>query len=677
HPQRPEEFYGITTAGSLLIYRTQDRQLKRFSYATPRLPKEYGFADLFFDQNNQLWLLGWRDLYRWNEQQQQIEAVDWPAWHAKRDSFGYYWNLIGDASERLYISAQSGGMGQLNTRTRTVDLFNYQADNPNSLKYNYSFGNFAFDVAGCLWGSGEGTFRFDLATHNFTNYPNPYLIDGQAVKLRLYPEFIPLKNGKVIAVHAPNQIVEIDPELPPEKAIKLLTATSFFPDAHVESVLTDSLGRIWASTAKGLAMIDPQGGNHHFFGEDYGLAYLGKISSTHSGDFIVATQTGYLRFNPYELITRTPRPRPIITGLQIFDQPYPQDTMISHLAGATLSYEQNFFSFSFTDLNFTAPNTTDFTYRLEGFDPQTIVDHGRGYASYTNVGGGNYVFTLTAQHRYRPSEKKSVQFKIKVIPPVYQRWWFKLLALFTVTGLLSGIYRYRVKQVRKEAALKTRFNQQLAEVEMKALRAQMNPHFLFNSLNAIKYYVQQEKPAQAANYLNRFSRLIRMILQHSGEPLVTLARELEALNLYIEMEQLRFDEQFQYTLSVDPSIDLHATLLPPLLLQPYVENAIWHGLMHKLDGPGSLDIELTAQESGINCRIRDNGIGRQRAAAARSKSAQRKKSMGMDITRRRMEMSSQLTEWNFSVDVCDLHTQDGQAAGTEVSIDISPKSKRP
>ncbi len=209
----------------------------------------------------------------------------------------------------------------------------------------------------------------------------------------------------------------------------------------------------------------------------------------------------------------------------------------------------------------------------------------------------------------------------------------------------------------------------LSELEMHALRAQMNPHFIFNSLNAINLFILENNKLQASEYLAKFSKLIRLILQNSQEPVIPLERELEALQLYLELESLRFENKFSYKIITDDILDISAIKVPPLIIQPYVENAIWHGLMHKKES-GNLTIELYEKDELLFCRIADDGIGRKKAAELKSKSALSYKSMGMNITADRIAMLQQQEQLGTHIVINDLVLADGSAGGTEVIIKI-------
>ncbi|CCH56469.1 Sensor protein lytS [Fibrisoma limi BUZ 3] len=218
--------------------------------------------------------------------------------------------------------------------------------------------------------------------------------------------------------------------------------------------------------------------------------------------------------------------------------------------------------------------------------------------------------------------------------------------------------------------LETEFEQKLADTEMTALRAQMNPHFIFNCLNSIKLYTLENDAERASEYLTKFSRLIRLVLENSRSELVTLHNELEALRLYIELEAMRFKHKLQYSIQVDPAVDQQYLRIPPLLLQPYVENAIWHGLMHKPEG-GIITIEIEQpHESLLHIEITDDGIGRQRAAELKSKSAGKHKSFGMQVTADRIRMINQLYNMQTQARIEDLVDSFGEACGTRVTLEI-------
>jgi len=223
----------------------------------------------------------------------------------------------------------------------------------------------------------------------------------------------------------------------------------------------------------------------------------------------------------------------------------------------------------------------------------------------------------------------------------------------------------RLEKEQKLSAYKSR----TVDLEMMALRAQMNPHFIFNCLNSINRFILKNESEAASDYLTKFSKLIRLILQNSQAKSVCLENELEALRLYMDMEVSRFEHHFDYQIICDPDLEVEHLEVPPLVIQPYVENAIWHGLMHKGD-KGCLLIELHQENKTLFCHITDDGVGRKRAAELKSKSASKNKSLGMKITEHRLELINAVNDIATTVEVTDLVDSSGEACGTSVLLKI-------
>ncbi|MBI3220179.1 MAG: histidine kinase [Bacteroidetes bacterium] len=205
-------------------------------------------------------------------------------------------------------------------------------------------------------------------------------------------------------------------------------------------------------------------------------------------------------------------------------------------------------------------------------------------------------------------------------------------------------------------------NQQISELKLQALRSAMNPHFIFNAFNSIQYFISRSDRLNAINYLSKFSKLVRGILSSSNQTKIKLSEELGLIQNYIEIEQIRFENKFDYQLEADPSIDLDQIEIYPLLVQPYVENAILHGLYNK-SGKGMLLIRLTPWEDGIEIEIEDNGIGREKAKSIKTQNFPNHQSMGMEITENRLRLIYHKSPVKHT-EIIDLHDEDGNATGT-------------
>lgn len=245
-----------------------------------------------------------------------------------------------------------------------------------------------------------------------------------------------------------------------------------------------------------------------------------------------------------------------------------------------------------------------------------------------------------------------------------------LFAIAVILLLLIFIFLLRNKQ--KHHLIKTKLEQHKMELEGRLLRSQMNPHFIFNSLNSIQSYITSNDPIHAEIYLSKFANLMRSILENSRHPFICLEQDLAALKIYIELEHLRFEGQFTYLFEVDKNIDLENTYLPPMLFQPYIENAIIHGLVSYSNREGLLKINFQQlNNESIKCTIEDNGIGREKAKEFKLRSAKSYKSLGLQLTKERMEILSEINKVSFEEKYIDLKDQNDKANGTRVELIIS------
>ena len=202
-----------------------------------------------------------------------------------------------------------------------------------------------------------------------------------------------------------------------------------------------------------------------------------------------------------------------------------------------------------------------------------------------------------------------------------------------------------------------------------ALRSQMNPHFIFNCLNSINRFVLRNDTEAASGYLTKFSKLMRMVLENSKQVLIPLEEEVKCLELYIQMEQFRCKNSFRYYIRYHDGVNVSEAMIPPLLLQPFVENAIWHGVNPK-EGDGKIGIEFYQREETLYCEIKDNGIGRKKASELKSQLSEHHKSMGLQITKERLAIMGEPQTNESPVKIEDLYDDKGDAAGTKVTIRI-------
>lgn len=241
--------------------------------------------------------------------------------------------------------------------------------------------------------------------------------------------------------------------------------------------------------------------------------------------------------------------------------------------------------------------------------------------------------------------------------------------MLTLSGwvLIYFLFHY-VKNIRKSEQEKALYRYQIIELEAKALRAQMNPHFIFNCMNSIKSFMQKNENEKAVTYLTTFSKLIRTVFQNSDKREISLFDELETCRLFTQLESMRFSNKFNYDFTIDETLDLKSVMVPALIVQPFIENAIWHGIMPKDEG-GKLTVQVNRTDHTINCIIEDDGIGREISKQNKfSNESSTHKSKGEHLTQARLNLDNLLNERNATITIIDKKDKDNKPCGTRVII---------
>jgi LytS/YehU family sensor histidine kinase len=235
--------------------------------------------------------------------------------------------------------------------------------------------------------------------------------------------------------------------------------------------------------------------------------------------------------------------------------------------------------------------------------------------------------------------------------------WGLSLALLLFAGLIYML----IRNIRQ----KQRANMQ---IKLQSLRAQMNPHFIFNSLNSVNNFISKNDERSANKYLSDFSRLMRTVLSNSDQDFVSLETEVDTMRIYLELEHFRFGEKFDYQLEIADDIDPEIIRVPPMLIQPYIENAIWHGLRYKED-KGILNVRIFTENNLLYCTVKDNGIGRKKSAELKTNHQKTYQSTGIKNTKERIDLLNKMHGTRLSVSILDLE-ENGNAAGTLVKISV-------
>jgi ligand-binding sensor domain-containing protein/two-component sensor histidine kinase len=380
-------------------------------------------------------------------------------------------------------------------------------------------------------------------------------------------------------------------------------------------------------------------------------------------DLWIATNKGLSVFKPDKLFADTFQSPVYIQKINIADV----DTLV-RTDTFNLSPGQNRLRINYTGIIMKRGSKIEYRYRLLGLDTNWNITYARE-ANFNSLLPGNYEFQLQVRNKSGEWSTKTASVFFFIATPLWKKGWFIVLASALVLITAYSIYRRRLARIEKTQAAKTELNRKIANLELKALRAQMNPHFTFNVMNSIQHFIAHNDTESALRYMAKFAKLIRTILSQSEFSLVKLSDKIQSLQLYVELEQLRFEEKFDVDFIIDESVNTETTRVPTMIIQPYIENAIKHGIMYK-EGKGKLLISLERQNGSIIWTVEDNGVGRKESAERNKRKNKQHVSIGMKNTAERIETLNALYGFSLKQEVVDLYDEEGQAIGTRVTVTL-------
>jgi len=647
----------IGTDGTIHHYRNNPRDRRSLSQNTVNV--------IYQDRHGDLWIGTNDGLNRYDRATDGFVRHMYDSTNPSGPRQGGFWAILEDRDGAMWIGQLNGGLSRFDRRTGRFTYYLHDPRQPNSPTSDKILCMLE-DRDGMIWvGTDDGVTVLDRRTGRFTRLRHDQNSPGS------------LNNDRVWYIHQDHRGTlwfgtsggGVSRYSRADRTFRAYTSRDGLAHNTVCGILEDDRGKLWISTNMGLSRFDPltetftnytaSDGLHisefHFktcFRHPGGAMYFGGIN-------------GVIRFHPDSLVSSGFTPEVVLTSFKVFDTELPLDTAIGLKREIHLEHGSNFFSIEFAALDLTNPLANSYAYRLEGFDHGWRRTGGtRPVASYTDVPPGHYRFHVRGSSSEGVWSPRSATLMIVIEPALWQTWWFRGIGALAGCVLIGAIGVLRIRAIRRKGEME----QRVVEYRLKALRAQMNPHFIFNSLNSILSFIVNHDAESAHTYLSKFSRLMRLTLESSINESITLADEIASLRFYLELEMLRFDGRFVYEISVDPAIDPRAVALPPMLIQPYAENAIRYGLSHR-SSPGRLLIEIRRGENEIVCSIIDNGIGRARAAALGALRPTPHTSRGMGMTRERLEILNALSGAGFSVDIIDLD-DNGAPAGTRVDVHI-------
>jgi ligand-binding sensor domain-containing protein len=589
-----------------------DKVKDRFLNAAPKFKDpafiNSGLIKMATDSKGNVWFVNNKEFLKWDPVKKQLQIFS--ANDAENNTVNGGWQqvkLVFDADDNPWLASNTGLYHFNQSKAEWLHL--YSQPNNNQSLANTFVESIAFDKKGICWIApmDEGLQLYDPSIKKFINNYNQ--------------------------------------------------SEGFFA-ARVHDVVTDSKGDLWIAGNNGLARYDEKQDQWFTFNREDGLPtdnLYGAAFAMDDGTMILGVQDGFIHWNIHSLPINNQNP------IVYFNR------LVS--GGKELSVENNKInlpssakeiSIDFSAISIVMGNRTKFYYKILPRQKEWVATTERTL-SLAAITSGKFTLLIKAVNS-DGIESEVKQITISVAFPFWKTGWFKILCVLIIAGTIYAFAKWRGNTIRKEEKNKAIFKSQMAEMEMKALRSQMNPHFIFNCINSIDGLIQSNDKYSATVYLNKFAKLIRNILDSSKQNTVTLAKDLDTLKLYIELEQLRHENKFTAEIKADDALLQDDYKVPPLIIQPFAENAILHGIRYRPDNNGKLSISVIKQNDFLKYSIEDNGVGRN---TFKSPEQKEKISYGIDMSNERVKLFN--NEEKASVLIIDL-LDNGKPAGTRVEV---------
>ena len=571
----------------------------------------------FEDSAGRIWIGGYSGLHLFSETEGVIKTYKVPSENANQGQF--IQTIVEDRLGNIWFASDLNGLSMLHPASETIRQFMPVQGDPHSLP-SISVLDIAVDQNNIFWIATDAALvRFDPENFSMTSYDHS---DGLA-------------------------------------------------NDYISAVLCVPEGLVWVSTHEGISSFDPVNVQFVNYTKGDGLAnfsyYTRSKFYSDKGMIYFGGKNGVDYFNPASLRINPTSPRMVLTSLVVnSDQPMYESSTTESGERLNLSYKDDLLEIQITGIHYADQNEVKYMYKIEGIHDDWIdLGHQRTIL-FSGLQPGDYVFKAKAISGDGIWSEKELTLPIHITPPFYATAWFSLISIGLLLGLLYAVIRYRERTIKNKDKLEAEVNRKIVELERRALQAQMNPHFIYNSMNSIQQFMIMHDMEGAMKYLTKFSRILRTVLTISAQNRIPLTDEITLIRDYLELENMRFPDKFTYDINVSPDINIHTVEIPPFFIQPQVENAIRHGLLKKTT-PGHLQIEINVDGNHLHIVVEDNGIGREAAREAKYKDAVVNESKGLAIVEERLSHLHSPNGFKpFSI--IDLYDASSRPSGTRVEI---------
>lgn len=514
-----------------------------------------------------------------------------------------------------------------------------------------------------LWiGTHKGLYTIHLTSPDraVKIVKHPILNTDKITALRAFPD------GQLIVATKSNGLF-IAPSGKTEPWIRIQQKDALATD-ECRALAVQDHRHLWVATTQGISQIAFSDEKHGAYRINNINLSNGLISNEINALAIVgntlwiASKKGIQYLQLDKILSHVTPPKVVVSEMML------NGTELSALDALEFRHDQNTFRLKIDVLSFKTPGKKAYYYRLSGRD----VHLKRGNSDYLelqNLDPGLYTLEIFGVNSNGLLSRNPLKYSFRILPPFWSTWWFiTLMALaFVTSGFL--LFRWRLSISNRKQEEKNRYRQQLSNYQLTALRAQMNPHFIFNAFNGIQRYVLQKDKFETYQYITKFSQLIRDVLEESSNDHIPLEKEIEMICRYVEIEQLRFENGFDFQLDLQLEEDDLTLEIPGMLLQPLLENAIWHGIMPLQNRRGRLHVVIAGNEDYLSISVTDNGIGR--AASDQIKKDVKHNSFGTRLLFDRIQlMNENMTNQRITIEFIDLMDAESASMGTQVILNI-------
>lgn len=458
-----------------------------------------------------------------------------------------------------------------------------------------------------------------------------------------------------------------------DQIVKQYNVSSGLPSNQAALLLAVG-NHLWASTTKGIARIDVVTDEIEVITKQDGLpTYRVAEMIAMNGEIFCLSNKGLFKIDPKTVFKSLPSPDFLIREITMNESP------VNLIDRNHFNHDQNNLSITLAANGFQTEKSLVFEYKINDSEHWKILDKGEDRLTLFNLASGSYNIRMRVRDIFRNTHSSSQQISFSIGLPFYRTIWF--LSIVSLVVIFIGLIIIRVIYERKQIESQKAYDQlvyekELTSLKLENLRSRMDPHFIFNAFNSIQDYILRNKKQEASNYLGQFADLVREYLQNSSDDRIAFEKEIENIERYLELEKLRFEENFNYSITTDDELMDVDFYIPTMIIQPYLENAIKHGLLHK-SGMKRLQIHFskihidTEKDQSIvylQCTIRDNGIGREASEKIKLANGKRHTSFAQKATQERLNLLNKNRTHVVSVMIKDLKDAAGQGIGTEVLL---------